>query len=76
MRKKVVTEAPTRKPFTDENGNVVFNVRALGGKVFILPDPKWTADKLGNLIIPETVKARLTDIEILDHELPYRDTLP
>jgi co-chaperonin GroES (HSP10) len=45
-----------REPFRDSKGNIQFPIRALGGVVFILPDPKW-AD-LGGLVLPETVKAR------------------
>lgn len=47
-----------RRPFTDDNGEIKFHIRALRGVVIILPDPKWTEDKLGTLVLPECVKAR------------------
>ena len=47
-----------QKPFHTKEGKINFHINALGGVMFILPDPKWTAEKLGNIIIPETVKAR------------------
>lgn len=45
-----------RKPFTDDQGNIKFGIRALGGVVFILPDPKYTPEALGGLVLPESIK--------------------